>query len=70
MAGIFYSNGINVYDLKDPNIYDIPELTFFTDMAYNVYYKGRKSIDIPSDAAEVSEAVNMGRCKLKCMHRS
>jgi hypothetical protein len=54
VAGVYYSNGIDVYDYHDRDIYDIPEMKFYTDMANNIFYKGRKNADISSDAAEVS----------------
>lgn len=54
MAGIIYSNGVDIYDQNEfSDLYDLPEQTFYTDMGSNVNYRGRRNIDIAPDAAEV-----------------
>ncbi|RCI04461.1 hypothetical protein CU098_001246, partial [Rhizopus stolonifer] len=53
-AGIVYSNAGNIYDSNEfTSLYDLPEPIFFSDMAKNIMYKGRKSADIPANAAEL-----------------
>ncbi|KAI9483447.1 MAG: hypothetical protein EXX96DRAFT_536784 [Benjaminiella poitrasii] len=53
ITGIVYSNRDNIYDRNDIDLSDLSEITFYTDMAKNIYYKDRKNMDIPSDAAEL-----------------
>ncbi|KAI7908116.1 uncharacterized protein BX663DRAFT_493038 [Cokeromyces recurvatus] len=53
ITGIIYGNGIAIYDPYDRDLLGLSELTFYTDMAKNINYKDRKSMDISSDAAEL-----------------
>ncbi|KAI8352478.1 hypothetical protein EDC96DRAFT_546617 [Choanephora cucurbitarum] len=54
VAGIVYSNGVNIYAPSEFSfLHDLPELVFLSAMARNILYKGRKSADIPANAAEL-----------------
>ncbi|KAI8057473.1 hypothetical protein BDF21DRAFT_349187 [Thamnidium elegans] len=57
MVSIVLLNGGNPYDHHEfSDLYDLPEVRFYTDMANNINYKERRKSIISEDAAEVSSS--------------
>lgn len=53
VLSIIFLNGGNPYNVKNSDIYDISEKTFYMAVAKNISYNERKKRDIAADAAEV-----------------
>lgn len=60
MVSIVLLNGENPYDHHEfSDLYDLPEVRFYTDMANNINYKERKRSVIAEDAAEVCQIMSL-----------
>lgn len=58
MTSIVLLNGGNPYDHHEfSDLYDLPEVTFYAEMASNINYKEKKRSIISEDAAEVYKII-------------
>lgn len=65
MVSIVLLNGGNPYDHHEfSDLYDLPEVRFYTDMANNINYKERKRSVIAEDTAEVCQIMYLRFCDL------
>jgi hypothetical protein len=54
IISIVFLNDANPYDNNEfSDLFDLPEIKFYTDMASNINYNERKRRGISADAAEV-----------------